>query len=1285
MKRTIRILSLILIVCLMHGCLSIQAWALPVYSAAENDSQIVTAILLLEGDAAAETEPAVRALQVRKLAAQHKRVGAALSETAPSWEPLYDYSTLLNGLAVRIRRAELARVASIPGVKSVHIANTYAPPETVQTEYANQMISADWFQKAGYSGSGTVIAVLDTGITARHEVFQVYPGTLSAAAVKEAGAKAVIQDLGYGAWVSQKIPFAYDYADRDNDAEDDRSGHGTHVAAIAAGYASQEDGAVSFSGTAPDAQILAMKIFSSQGSVSTDSSIYFKAMEDAYLLGADVINMSLGSQNGFTYDPELDGAFGNIYQTLRKNGVICVVAAGNEGSMAQNALTHAGPGCVSSDYMDYGVVGSPSTYLANLSVASAENTSYPGALIEAGGRKIALYESENGFFFSAFSGSAENRLVVVPGYGAPEDYSGLDVSGRFALIRRGELSFQEKIENAAHAGAKGALIYNNTDGIFHMSVDTFAIPAAAISCQDGEALIELCRNNAGVFSVPERYAPVSSEQAWCVSDFSSWGVAPDLTPKPALTGVGGNVYAAQAGSTDGYVLMSDTSMATPNVSGALADLIGYLRKTHPELDKKAVGPAAEAMLQSTARILTATQATDDSAQDARWFSPRQQGAGLVDLKAASEARAYLVQPLIQAGDNADGVFELSFAIKNLTKTPLAFVPEPTVLTDDITSVSSEDGGSARAYNTLTSVRIEDDCDLTGPGTIRVPAGGTAKVRMRLRLNDAIRTLLDQKAPNGAFAEGFVTLKQVPFTDPSDEEACDGIANCPGAVFTDMPAPANWAHDGIDYAVMHGLFAGTSETTFSPEQPMTRAMLVTVLYRLAGSPAVTQENPFADVPRTHYYYDPVRWAAAEGIVNGTSQTAFSPNDNITRQQMAAILYRYAAKIGCDMSKTLPLDGFPDHEIVSAYAVQPLGWAVANGIISGDKTETQILISPTGNATRAQVATILTRFMRGFARPSVQFEPGSDLHATFVGFYGDWAKAPILEPHDWREIVDLNNRLREPYPDDPDYTYADYGYTALDLADFDVTAGVNMVYACNRRDTLEEGLSPFQLAGDNLYTAQPFRAQHIAISHNSYYDMLYASPILLRNARHLIMVASDAVHGEVYTVDDTEYLPKAVYDGEEEAWKATGIFLFDGTDLSGEPLLNGTKVRLDFYANLDYGPDRLGELAYDELCTAGSDYLVWSFQVTIDDIPPSFENRQYDAASRTLTVTVFDDRYLSHLMLGDQHSGDQIGVFGFSDESPGQTHTVVFRDVDPGDYVLSLYDYAGNTDEMVLTLP
>ena len=113
--------------------------------------------------------------------------------------------------------------------------------------------------------------------------------------------------------------------------------------------------------------------------------------------------------------------------------------------------------------------------------------------------------------------------------------------------------------------------------------------------------------------------------------------------------------------------------------------------------------------------------------------------------------------------------------------------------------------------------------------------------------------------------------------------------------------------------------------------------------------------------------------------------------------------------------------------------------------------------------------------------------------------------------------------------------------------------------------------------------------------------------------------------------------------------------------------------------------MGELADDELRTAGSDYLVWSFQVTIDDIPPSFENRQYDAASRTLTVTVFDDRYLSHLMLGDQHSGDQIGVFGFSDESPGQTHTVVFRDVDPGDYVLSLYDYAGNTDEMVLTLP
>ena len=168
----------------------------------------------------------------------------------------------------------------------------------------------------------------------------------------------------------------------------------------------------------------------------------------------------------------------------------------------------------------------------------------------------------------------------------------------------------------------------------------------------------------------------------------------------------------------------------------------------------------------------------------------------------------------------------------------------------------------------------------------------------------------------------------------------------------------WAADAVDFAYHFGLVSGVSKTEFAPNSPMTRAQLVTVLYRAAGSPSVTVSTNFEDLDVGSYYYSAVVWANVNGIVNGTSDTTFSPDSRLTRQQLAAILYRYARAFGGDTSYTGNLSHFTDRRQVDTYAVTPMIWAVSHEIISGTSDTT---LSPLSTATRAQVVVILHRYL------------------------------------------------------------------------------------------------------------------------------------------------------------------------------------------------------------------------------------------------------------------------------------------------------------------------------------
>lgn len=188
-------------------------------------------------------------------------------------------------------------------------------------------------------------------------------------------------------------------------------------------------------------------------------------------------------------------------------------------------------------------------------------------------------------------------------------------------------------------------------------------------------------------------------------------------------------------------------------------------------------------------------------------------------------------------------------------------------------------------------------------------------------------------------------------------ACSGGENCPSRAFSDLDTGA-WYHEGTDYVIGHSLMNGYGNGKFGPDDTLSRGMVVTILWRLAGSPATNYLLDYEDVPLDAYYTEAIRWAASVGVAAGYGNGRFGPDDEITREQLATILYRYATYKGM-AAVTLEenLAGFSDHEKTSGFAVQALNWAVGQGLIAGIGNNT---LDPTGTATRAQAAVILTRY-------------------------------------------------------------------------------------------------------------------------------------------------------------------------------------------------------------------------------------------------------------------------------------------------------------------------------------
>ena len=799
------------------------------------DDEIVKVLIIMEGlsvvesDSSATLNSGSEAI-IAELEEEQAEVVEQIEQDVLEGEALqisYNYTWLLNGIAADVPYGSIQEILAVDGVKQVLIQPVYEVCETAQPNTVTDgvMVGRESTWAAGYTGEGMKIAIIDTGLDTDHPNFAPLSDEVAVTATPETVAQ-VLADLNatasYGAlaigdvYYSTKVAYGFNYVDNNLNIThdfDDRGDHGTHVAGIAAANKVDGSGVV---GVAPNAQLYIMKVFGANGGAYTEDIL--AALEDALLLGADVVNMSLGSPAGFTTASDEIMA---IYNRVAETNTVLSVSAGNNYTAGYDNAWGTEKNLTSNP--DNAVVGQPAVYNNVMSVASVENLAIQRAYIQVSDGYRMCY-NDTGINYgrpAVTTMTGEYEFVFVPNYGEPADFEGLDVAGKVALVSRGSISFFEKVDNAAAAGAAICIVYNNTDGEIGMDLtdSTSKIPAVSILLADAAYLYAAQAEDPTVtISFPEGVDTFPSATAYQMSDFSSWGVAPDLSLEPDITAPGGNIFSTVDG---GYGLMSGTSMAAPNITGLTALVMEYIKETMPEVTD--VRTMAQNLLTSTANPLPYDAGS--------YYSPRKQGTGLANAFNAVTTKTYLTvdgmdMPKVELGDDdaRTGAYAYSFNVHNFGTTK-AFYDVDTVIQSEY--VDAYEGGfyfmagapialpGATSANSANMVLTHDVDDSTATNThdayiiyqaaignkaesfvseefrydvdgnesvntddvqayldalvgnesvadladesLCVAAGETAKVSVGVTLADNSKAFMDAYFPNGIYVEGYTFL------------------------------------------------------------------------------------------------------------------------------------------------------------------------------------------------------------------------------------------------------------------------------------------------------------------------------------------------------------------------------------------------------------------------------------------------------------------------------------------------------------------------------------------------
>lgn len=705
----------------------------------------------------------------------------ALNRSGIEYELRHSYTSVLNGVSLTIDDDDVDALAEIEGVANIIYSESYAIPAAEATMNEVEVYDTGIYDSSeiSYQGDGILAAVLDTGFDRSHPAFQEMPevqkltksdvaSELPSLSAATHGESISVNDVYYNA----KVPFAYDYADGDPDVFPKTSSHGLHVAGIIAGKdesvtaedAEAFENGETFIGVAPNAQLMICKVFPDQedgteGGAETDDIL--AALSDCIALNVDVINMSLGVAAGFSREED-GNAINAVYDSIYEAGINLVVAASNDGSAAQNGAY--GTTNLTSN-PDSATVGSPSTYTSSLSVASISGQLSSYMQLEDG-TAVYFNESSNAagihgdFVAELLDGRSEAtfNFVVVPGYGYDYNYTAdvqakLDAGNCIAIVSRGENNFEDKQEIAAEHGAVGCIIYNNMSGRINASLGTGKmIPTCTVTADIGRSFVAA---GSGTIYLNEDF-----KAGPFMSDFSSWGPAPDLKIKPEITAHGGEITSSVVG---GYSIYSGTSMAAPNMAGAVALLRQHVSETYG-LTGKALADRVNQLLMSTATIVNDERGLP--------YAVRKQGAGLGDIGKAIASDAYLSvennsKPKLELGDDPEkrGVYTMEFDVNNTSSESKSFTLDAIVMTESVSIdgiTVAEQSYMLEDAETLYYVSGE----LVADGKISVPANGSVTVTAVLSLSGKEKDYLDDNFENGMFVEGFITL------DDADEEGVD---------------------------------------------------------------------------------------------------------------------------------------------------------------------------------------------------------------------------------------------------------------------------------------------------------------------------------------------------------------------------------------------------------------------------------------------------------------------------------------------------------------------------------
>lgn len=730
------------------------------------------------------------------------------------------YNQLINGLVLDINQEFIDDVSKLPNVSKVNIDTFHAFSYNDGLEYVVDTKATNKLVKKGAAitlknsskdtmnvpdgtkeGEGTLVAVLDSGFRLTHEAFTDLDPLTKLKYTKGQMEELVVKPGFNGrpgsgpdktTYSSNKVPFYYDYGGDtnrpntlgtpDHDVSTKFSEHGTHVASLVGASGP-------YKGIAPQSQLALMKVFTEYTPTAMDASAgavqstgaydtaILAALEDCAKLKVDVVNMSLGSD----LDDFRDSTANDAIKSLQERGTIVNISAGNSGkAVFSQSGEYAN---FTTDMVETGILGSYANGdSATIVASSTANEEFFTSAVIVNGKNVSYedqvtnYKTTDGDVsydperklndITAGGTITEFDFVKVPGFGEKKDYSDLEVKGKIAVVDRGETTFQNKVETAVDEGAIAVFIINNDitqtthNFRFDFNKTTPKVPVASILYRDRQAFLDTTSSKLSILS----NTIASNPNAKQVSDFSSDGATFDYRINPTITAPGSNIYGAVIKSDNEYEYLSGTSMASPNLSGAYALLLGE-HLDDPTYREKLV-----------MKSMSSAEPLKDGTSDNEITSVRRQGAGLIDVKACLNSEVYL-QGLNVKGEKIDfakaelfnvngieeGKINLSFLAHNESSSSLDYDIKASVYKPRLASLDAE---RYEEYKDQKFQSIYEELILETPLKKQTLESGENKIILdEIVLPQAELDKINQDYPYGCALEGFVSL--IPVDDTKE--------------------------------------------------------------------------------------------------------------------------------------------------------------------------------------------------------------------------------------------------------------------------------------------------------------------------------------------------------------------------------------------------------------------------------------------------------------------------------------------------------------------------------------